>query len=310
MTRTKLIQLQAESAALRRMISETPADDVIDLGSLQAQLESVEFELSSVANVRMPAHAKITFSGRPVVGSHGILADFGMKAVNAFSEVVTAVAASMTAPLRAMGPIPNKDQNTLLITNTALGSFGFELEELPTQQLTFGEPSIMELAIERTQNVLSATTAQDDEDLAEFTSDLDQRAINKVRAFVHTLSENDALCALSFQSKIFRFTSSSQLLRTIERLSEGNIQEEEQILAGQFEGVLPKRRTFEFRMVGAPDVIIGKISNQLVEPQSINEHLKESCSITVAVKRVGNGRPRYLLLENPAWPANNRSATP
>ncbi len=34
-----------------------------------------------------------------------------------------------------MGPIPNRDQNQLLITNTAVGSFGFELEEYCAEQL-------------------------------------------------------------------------------------------------------------------------------------------------------------------------------
>jgi hypothetical protein len=37
--------------------------------------------------------------------------------------------ASLAAPLAAMGRIPNRDQHQLLITSTALGSFGFELDE-------------------------------------------------------------------------------------------------------------------------------------------------------------------------------------
>lgn len=302
MSHAKLFQLQAERSSLQRMIDETPPEDVIDRGSFQARLEMVEADLALMENLRLPARAKLTFSGRPVIGSHGIMADFGMKAVNAFSEAVTAVAASLTAPLRAMGPIPNREQNQLLITNTALGSFGFELEELPPGQLQQGESSIVEQAIERTQSLLAATTQPDDEALADSASELDQRALDKVRAFVTTLADNEALCALRFQSKDFRFTSSAQVRKSIERMSEGNLHEEVRQLSGHFEGVLPnKRRSFEFRELGAQDVIVGKIGPGVARPEEINDHLKHACTISVVVTRVGNGRPRYLLIEAPQW---------
>jgi hypothetical protein len=302
MSYPKLLQLQAERSSLTRMIEEIPPEDVIDRGSLQARLEMVDAELGMMENQRFPARARLTFSGRPVIGSYGIMADFGMKAVNAFSEAVTAVAASLTAPLRAMGPIPNREQNQLLITNTALGSFGFELEELPPEQLALGEASIVEQAIERTQSLLAATVQPDDEALADSASELDQRALDKVRAFIKTLEENDALCALHFGSRDFRFSSSAQVRRSIERMSEGNLHEDEKTLVGHFEGVLPnKRRTFEFMEQGAREVIVGKIGPGVTHPENINEHLKHSCRIRVVVTRVGTGRPRYLLKEAPEW---------
>lgn len=302
MSEPKLLQLQGERSALQRMISITPVDDVIDLGTLNARLEMIESELLSLGNRRLPARAKLTFSGRPVIGSHGIMADFGMKAVNAFSEAVTAVAASLTAPLRAMGPIPNKEQNQLLITNTALGSFGFELEELPPEQLDIDEVSIVEQALERTQNLLSATTQPDDEALADSASELDQRALDKVRTFIKTLADHEALCALWFQSKDFRFVSGAQVRKSIERMSEGNLHEEDRTLEGHFEGVLPnKRRSFEFRELGAKEVIVGKLGPGVEHPEEINDHLKQVCTVRVAVTRVGNGRPRYLVTEAPKW---------
>ena len=44
----------------------------------------------------------LTFNGLPVIGSHGIFADFGMKAVSSFTDAVATVAASLSAPLAAM----------------------------------------------------------------------------------------------------------------------------------------------------------------------------------------------------------------
>lgn len=302
MNHSKLFQLQAEHSSLKRMIEEIPQEDVLDRGSLQIRIDMVEAELAAIGTQRVPARARLTFSGRPVVGSHGIVAEFGMKAVNAFSEAVTAVAASLTAPLRAMGPIPNRDQNQLLITNTARGSFGFELEELPPEQLPLGESSIVEQAIERTHDLLAATIQTDDEALADSASELDQRALDKIRVFMKTLDENDALCALSSGARTFSFSSSAQIRRSIERMSEGNLHEDEIDLSGSFEGVLPnKRRSFEFREVGAQEVIAGKIGPGVASPEDINLRLKQPCRIRVVVTRVGNGRPRYLLKRAPEW---------
>ena len=104
MNRRHLAALIAERTMLRSMIDEIPAADVMDRGSLLAKLETIESQIAAGPTEREPAKARLTFVGRPVIGSHGIFADFGMKAVNGFAEAVAAVAASLTAPLRAMGP--------------------------------------------------------------------------------------------------------------------------------------------------------------------------------------------------------------
>lgn len=67
-------------------------------------------------------------------GSHGVVADFASKAAGFFTDAFTAVAAGLAENLRYMGPIPDKEKNQLLITGTAIGSFGFEFE-LPPPEL-------------------------------------------------------------------------------------------------------------------------------------------------------------------------------
>jgi hypothetical protein len=276
---------------------------VLDRGSLTARLEEVEHLLAEAnINEREPARAQLTFNGRPVVGSYGIFADFGMKAVSGFTEAVAAVAATLAGPLFAKGPIPNRDQNQLLITNTALGSFGFELEEYRSGKLPFDEQSMLELALERTQSLLQGTINADDELLADAATELDQRALDKVRAFVKTLADNDAVCALQFRNRAFRFSDMGQVNRSLERLSQDNLREVEQFLEGEFEGVLPnKRRTFEFKVNGQDEVIVGKISPAVANLDEINAHLYKATRIKVMTTRVGNGRPRYVLLEMPQW---------
>src|SRR4051794_28560429 len=124
------MHLLAELKFLQQRLSELPAAARVMRLSTESRLRAIEARLEKEpVDEREPARVRLTFNGRPVIGSHGIFAEFGMKAVTSFTEAVAAVAASLAAPLAPMGPIPNREQHQLLITSTALGSFGFELEE-------------------------------------------------------------------------------------------------------------------------------------------------------------------------------------
>lgn len=302
MIRQEFVQLMGERTALQRMIESTPEEDVLDRGSLTARLEEIEHRISE-ANVdaREPARARITFNGRPVVGSYGIFADFGTKIIGAFNEAVTSVAASLSGGLAAKGPIPNREQHQLLITNTALGSFGFELEEYRTGQLQIEDKTVLDLAIERTQSLLQGSIETDDELLADSASELDQRALDKVRAFIIILAENEAICALQYRNQVFRFTDVGQVRRSLERISKDNLHEDEQLLKGEFQGILPKRRTFEFKITGTDQVIVGKVAPAIEDADLINKHIHQQVEIRTMITRVGDGRPRYLLLDLPRW---------
>ena len=303
MIRQDLVQLLGERTALRRMIDSTPIDDVLDRGSLTARLEEIEHRISETkVDEREPARARITFNGRPVVGSHGIFADFGTKIIGAFNVAVTSVAASLSGGLAAKGPIPNREQHQLLITSTVLGSFGFELEEYRTGQFPIDDKTTLDLAIERTQSLLQGSIDTDDELLADSASELDQRALDKVRAFISTLAENEAVCTLQYRNQVFRFSDVGQVRRSLERISKDNLHEDEQFLKGAFQGILPKRRTFEFKITGTDQVIVGKVTPAIGDADLINKHLHQQVEIHTMVTRVGDGRPRYLLLDLPQWP--------
>ncbi|SDZ14435.1 hypothetical protein [Nitrosomonas sp. Nm58] len=140
-----------------------------------------------------------------------------------------------------------------------------------------------------------------DELLADTAFELDQRALDKVRTFISTLAENEATCALQYRNHVFRFTDVDQVRRSLERLSKDNLHEDEQLLKGEFQGVLPKRRTFEFKITGSDQIIIGKITPAIEGVDLINKHLHHQVEIRTMVTQVGDGRPRYLLLDLPHW---------
>lgn len=296
-------QLLAEKSFLNRDLAETPSTAILTRRSLETRLRKVNAALTTIGTASpTPARARLTFSGLPVVGSHGIFVDFGMKAVNSFTEAVTSVAASLRAPLSPMGPIPNRYQNQLLITNTVLGSFGFELEEYRPQQPTVPEESALAVALERTRALLQGTLGTDEE-LADVASETDPRALDKVRTFLRVLADNDAVCALEYGESRVQFLDTSQVRRSLARLEADNLHETQEILTGAFEGALPNARTFEFKLAKDAQVVRGKVAATIQYIDQINEHRHVQVQIEVTVTQVANGRPRYVLTQLPQWPA-------
>jgi hypothetical protein len=296
--------LMAEQSFLAARLAELPAAAQLTRRSAEARLQQISELLARLPATAPRATVKLTFRGQPVLGSEGILADFGMKAVGAFTDAVAAVAASLSAPLAAMGPIPNRDANQLLITGTAVGSFGFELQDLPALQAELTEPSTVGRALAHTQDLLLGTTAADDELLADTAAELDQRAIDKVRSFVAVLRDHGATCALEFGSRTFRFAELAEVQTSLDRLSHDNLHEELIVVDGQFEGVLPRRRSFEFRRADSGEVLTGRLAPAITRPETVNAHLYERVSVQMIRTVVGRGRPRFVLLALPErWEA-------
>ncbi len=310
MTLSEYRALQSELGALEKLLAETPADHVIDRMSLESRKQDVEEELASQpAPTREPVRAHLTFRGRPVVGSHGVFAEFGAAAVGAFSEAVAAVGASQSKPLGSRGVLPGRDDHRLLITGTAQGSFGFELEEAAVEDLAlFPKESPLDAAIAQTKAILQATLGTDDE-LSEALSETGPRALDAIRKFLEVMTKNDATCALAFKDAVFRFDDVGQVRQSLTRLEQGNIHEKEEQLAGAFVGVLPHRRTFELKLADTSEVISGKVGKAIADAAAINQVLGRPVTVKVQSRRVGDGRPRYILLGysegTPAAPVSN-----
>jgi len=300
MNRQDRAHLLAEQKFLQERLAELPQAARIMRISTESRLRRVIEECLTHEPVdeRGSARTCLTFSGRPVVGgSHGIFASFATEAMSRFTEAVSAVAASLTEPLAAAGPIPDRGQNRLLITQTAIGSFGFELEEYQEERLPLPGPTAIELALGRIQDLLQGSIEPDDELLADSAAEIDLRAMDRIRAFVGALIENEAACALRFRDRVFRFNEPEQVRLCLQRISHDNLREEEQQLGGALQGILPKRRAFEFKLTEGGEVITGKIGPSIVNPAELNALLLKPISAKLTVTRVGKGRPRYLLLE-------------
>lgn len=301
MNQQEYIDLQAECNTLRGMLAGIPEDRVLSRASLELRLEELEERLAdSSALEQEPVKAVLTFSGRPVSGSKGVLAAFAAKALSAFSEAITAVGASHHAILAPTGPVPNRDQYQMMITGTARGSFGFQLQE-SSAQLEFYQDSTVAKALEATRSLLDGSIGVDDEQLAEAAADMDQRALDKIRGFVSILNDHDATCSLMHADKSFSFRNSGQVRRSLERLSQEYLSESEQALSIRFGGALPHKGSCEFQIEDSKEWLTAKIGPGVENPDAINDHRNEMVEAKMLITQAGRGRPRYKLLELPRW---------
>ena len=155
----------------------------------------------------------------------------------------------------------------------------------------------MEQALEQTQTLLQGTLGSDD-DLADSVAGTDPRALGTLRAFLDTLATSEATCSIEYRDRIVRFSDVGQVRRSLERLSQDNLREEERWLEGEFQGVLPKSRTFEFCLADTHEIIKGKVGASLPDADVVNSIVHQRVRIKVMTTCVGNGRPRYVLMEH------------
>nr|WP_298143055.1 hypothetical protein [uncultured Pseudomonas sp.] len=299
MSRNEIAHGMAELSFLKDLSSRSGVSKVSAM-SLASRAKRVETKLGRSSETAVqPAKAVLTYRGKPVWGTHGVLADFGMSATAAFNDAVATVAASLTGTLNSMGPVPNRANNQLLITGTALGSFGFELQEAPSDSPQFEIEGIspVALAIDLIAELFEASTKSDDE-LSEPVSRLQPRALVAVSEFLDKLIVNDAACSISTKSRTFRFADAGQVQISKSRLSPDNIKEADFTLVGQFLGVFPEKRTFEFKTIDN-QIIHGTIAREVEDPAAINRRLNKNLEINVHTKQVGSGHPRYQLREAP-----------
>ncbi len=294
--------LQSEKQAVEQFLAKIPESRIIERNSWLSRLQSIEQKIEAEQERVVPARSAITFQGRPVVGSHGVASTFGLAATRAYTKIVQVLAAQWdrVQPLANVGRLKDGARFDLLVVGPAFGSFGFELEEPTAEQLTLEERSVLERALEKTQEIL-AGALESDEALAEALSDVDERVLTAVRAFLKILDTNDATCAIRSGEREFRLRSDAEVNQSRVRLEFKNIRREERTLEGQFIGARPGPRDFEFQVEASGEAIAGRINPIVADIADINRHLYQKARARLFVQQVGSARPRYVLMQNPEW---------
>ena len=289
--------LQSEIAELEDLINQTPEEDVIDRKSLEARKREVEAELSTLQSPYYePARGQLIFRGKPTIKSQGVYADFAASALDKYANMITVLGSSQTAELGSRGPIPKSDEFQLMITGTVLGSFGFEIEEVPKQATVSSELSPVKAAMEKANLVMGLPVGSTDDDIANAIADMSLRSIEAIRAFLEVMENYDAIFAIELDdNKSIQFDTVEQIKETRDRLKTENIRENDISVVGKFQGALPEHRTFEFWIEDRNEIIFGKVGSEIVDVSEINRLLYKPARIQIHTIQVGTSRPRYTL---------------
>jgi hypothetical protein len=101
---------------------------------------------------------------------------------------------------------------------------------------------------------------------------------------------------LEFGDSFFYYAGYEQIKIAANRLKDDNIHEKDESYFGEFQGILPTGRTFEFRVSGQDVVIRGKIDRSIDDPDVLNRYwLHKPIKAEFHAIQVGAGKPRYTL---------------
>jgi hypothetical protein len=289
--------LQSELAALNKMISQIPEANVLDRMSLEERKQEIEEALSTLMPPYYePARGQLIFRGRPTVKSQGVYADFAACALDKYANMIATLGSNQTAELGLCGPLPKSKEFQLMITGTILGSFGFEIEEVPKQATVSSELSPVKAAMDKANLVMELSAGLSDDDIAEVIADISTRSIQAIREFLEVMEKYEATFAIDLgDNKPVCFDSVEQIKRTRERLEPENIIEDDIDLFGKFEGTIPARRLFQFLREEPREIIIGRTGSEIEDPGDINNYIGKRMRIRIHTKQVGASRPRYML---------------
>jgi hypothetical protein len=301
--------LQSEIATLEGLLADLAEDRVIERAGFEHRLHEARERLQQLLSEPQARSLPITFRGDPVEGSQSIDATFASEALKAFVAATDTVAASLTTQdLKSSGRLPGSRQRTLRIVDTALGSFGFELELPPPessepsgQQLTLDLPQPADPyaeAILTTFELIRRAATSDEGTISDLVAEIHPRAAAKVRGFAKVLADHQALFAAEFEGHDIRLNNPQEVQHILDALDEASISEQEQTLTATVQGILPDGRQFEARLESG-ELIKGTVDRSLPEVKEFKVAVENhTMPLRFRIVSVRSNR-RYVLLGYP-----------
>jgi hypothetical protein len=301
--------IAAELSQLRKMLSDIEKTSPLARLGIESRISDLEKQCDSIpVDGIQRARVELTFRGAPVQGTQGVEAQFAGNALEKYDKAIALAAASMSQEVRLDGRIPGREFNKLFVTDRALGSFGFILEEISVRktesgiepELIFDEKSLTSKAVEQTKAIIFACANEDDEKLVEVASQVDRRTISAIRDFLETVGKSNAYFKMRCDDQVTEFKNVESVQTAAERLADDNIIEAD-IKATGYLFFLPAKRTFEITPEDGNEVFYGKIDPDMSEDKfkEMGILLGKKAIFTLHVTKVGRVRlaTRYRLLD-------------
>ncbi len=253
--RLEIESLQADLATVKALLAgRTKEEDPLGWHQLSNRRRYLEEDLAKLtAEACHAAAVALYFGGRPVLGSRGIVADFGARAVEQFQTLVSTQFGALDGPLAAKGPIKAKGRTQFMITDVARGSFGFVLEEIGAEQMV---DTPLKDVLERLLDTLYRTASTDEAAFEEAAEAIDDRLLASLRSFFKTLDDGGATLRLVENERDF-FLNRDAVSLGRERVEDLKIDES----TAEVDGTLyyaPKSGRFDLYQING-EVLNGRI---------------------------------------------------
>lgn len=261
MLKTERDYIAAQLASVKRMLATLPENDFLGRVGFESKRQQLEHQLLEAQTIpENRAQVALYFGGEPVVGSSGIEATFGTNVVWSFQDMLTKVWGAIDgADLPQMGPIKDKDQAQLHITNVVHGSFGFVLEELSDGTQPMFETPLAKAA-EQVADYITTFTDENDATFSQMIEGLNFRVFQSMRDFFGHLHKGKATFRLVEHERDQQFDHLA-VERAWYRAEASDVKEERIELTGKLLGVIPVKGRFELEP-DAGQVIEGKVASK------------------------------------------------
>ncbi len=294
--------LQADLAQARALLGQSPPDeDPIEHSQFTHRVRELEARLAVLpsAIAAAPAAIALFFGGRPVIGSHGIKANFSTKAVGHFQKLVSQrFAADEQGPLASRGRVPLAEETQLLVTDVVHGSFGFVLEAVENS----AEARVsLKLVVDEVADTLSRMAAPDDALFDEASAVVDDRQLGTLKEFFKLLDDEGASLRLVEGERDFELDSAA-VSRARHRVEGLSIEDRNEAFEGQIVGWTQYSHRFELRLHDGGAMLAGAVAREAMDRaiqeglNPFNQHFRVSLKVREVRARSRLPKQAYTLL--------------
>ncbi len=294
--------LQADLTQVRALLHQSPPDeDPIEHFQFTHRVRELEARLAVLPSAieAAPAAIALFFGGRPVVGSHGIKANFGTKAVGHFQKLVSQrFASDEQGPLASRGRVPLAEETQLLVTDVVRGSFGFVLEA--AADLADSRVSL-KVVIDEVADTLSRMAAPDDALFDEACAIVDDRQLGTLKEFFKLLDDEGASLRLVEGERDFELDGAA-VSRARNRVEGLSIEDRNDAFTGQIVGWTQYSHRFELQLHDDSTVVVGLVARDVMDRaiqeslNPLNRHFRVSLKIREVRARNRPPKLAYTLL--------------
>lgn len=263
MRRLEVEALRADLSSIDALLKQrSRADDPVGWFQFNQRKTEIEDRLSALLHATKQAAAvALFFGGRPVIGSKGILADFGARAVESFQSIVSTRFAALEGPLGERGPVPQRERSALMITEVARGSFGFVLEEADgSVSSELSVTSVKEVVDEVCDLIhkLALSGDEEDENSDGLPEALDKRLLGCLQGFFRLLDDSGATLRIVEDRREFSLLP-EMIANAKHRTDALNVDERSESAEGRL-FLLPEARRFELHPLGGGPTLKGSVA--------------------------------------------------